>query len=603
MEFRLLGPLEVRRDGSVVAVGGAKQRALLTILLLHANEVVSRDRLIDELWSDRALGTSGATLDHQVSRLRKALAPAEMISTRPGGYMLEVEDERIDAFRFERLLEDGRRANLARKPSEASAALESALALWRGEALAEFAYQSFARVEAERLEELRLVANEELFDARLALGQRHMLVSEIESLAAKHPLRERLHAQLMLALYRSGRQAEALGVYTDVRRRLVDELGLEPGPELQRLEQAILRQDATLDAVSRSRAMWAPKTLVAALALVATAGAAAVGVLVAQGGRRAPMRDQSRSATRCRFSQRRVARCSIRLRYRLPCTPGSAWGLSGTSPSRVSSARSTPSAETAWSDRERGSDSVRAGVHRKRGLGHRLHVAHGGADRSEPGRRDEAVQAARVTAAVLPGERNGRHRRGSGSIWVGQGTDNPSRVYRVDPETGDVQKTIVIPEGGAGATFGHGAVWVAGGVKGRLSRIDPHTNAVTVPSTDFGQWMLRRRRGWVRLGSGRRHDLEDEPGRQGCEQHEARRHRHGSPVRGRSGVGVGRGCRNRCPGRSDDGRNEDVQSRPRRFGRRRSRRCPRSQCPVRWSGRDRRSERRRGQSRTEERHP
>src|SRR5215203_3031651 len=223
MEFRLLGPVEAVRDHRPLPLGGAKPRALLAFLVLHANEVVSRDRLIEALWPERAPDTADHSLDVQVSRLRKALAPDELLLTRSGGYVLEVEPEAVDASRFERLLEVGRRSNVAGKPEDALRALEAALALWRGDALADLAYEDFARPDAERLDRLRLVATEERIDAELAFGRHDALIAELEALSARHPLRERLLGQLMLALYRAGRQAEALRVYSDARPRLVDE--------------------------------------------------------------------------------------------------------------------------------------------------------------------------------------------------------------------------------------------------------------------------------------------------------------------------------------------------------------------------------------------
>src|SRR5262245_25643167 len=181
MEFRLLGPLEALRDGNPVPIGGAKQRALLALLLLHANEVVSRDRVIEDLWADAPAGSAGHSLNVQISRLRKALEPDGLLVTRAGGYVVEVEPEQIDARRFERLLEEGRQANRNGRPAEALASLEDALELWRGGALAEFAYEPFARAEVERLEELRLVAIEEQIDAELTLGRHDTLVPELEA--------------------------------------------------------------------------------------------------------------------------------------------------------------------------------------------------------------------------------------------------------------------------------------------------------------------------------------------------------------------------------------------------------------------------------------
>jgi ABC-type transport system substrate-binding protein/DNA-binding SARP family transcriptional activator len=285
MEFRLLGPVEALRDGAALPLGGAKQRALLALLLLHANEVVSRDRLIDELWRERPPGTAEHSLDVQVSRLRKVFEPDEPLLTRSGGYLLQVDPDCVDARRFERLLEEGRRANAAREPELALAALEEALALWRGGALGDLAYEPFARAEAERLDGLRLVATEERIDAELALGHHQRLVPELEALAAKHQLRERLRGQLMLALYRAGRHAEALRVYSDTRKRLVAELGLEPGEALRELEQAILRQDPALALPPRGIAkLRRRRTLLGAVALAAAGGVASAAVLLSQGG-------------------------------------------------------------------------------------------------------------------------------------------------------------------------------------------------------------------------------------------------------------------------------------------------------------------------------
>jgi len=245
MEFRLLGPLEVVEDGRAVAVGGRQPRRLLALLLLHTNEVVSADRLIDELWEGRPPATAPNTMQVHVSKLRKAL-PGAALRTRPPGYVLEVDAERVDVRRFERLVRDGRAAAVRGDAGAGVALLDEALGLWRGPALAEFAFESFARPEITRLDELRLVAREERFDAALALGRHAELVGELEALVSENPLRERLRGQLMLALYRSGRQAEALAAYRDAREALVEGLGIDPSPQLQQLEHAILVQDPSL---------------------------------------------------------------------------------------------------------------------------------------------------------------------------------------------------------------------------------------------------------------------------------------------------------------------------------------------------------------------
>ncbi len=237
MEFRILGPLEVVENGRQLDVGGAKQRALLAILLLHANEVVSTDRLIDALWEDDAPETGRKALQVYVSQLRKTLGK-DRITTRSPGYRLQVEPEELDLSRAQRLLQDG----------EAT----EALALWRGPALADFAYERFAHSEIARLEDLRLACLEERIEGDLAAGRPGQLVGELEALVREHPLRERLRAQLMLALYRSGRQAEALEAYQDARQALVEELGIEPGRSLRELQQAILQQDPALDAEKRA---------------------------------------------------------------------------------------------------------------------------------------------------------------------------------------------------------------------------------------------------------------------------------------------------------------------------------------------------------------
>jgi len=253
MEFRILGPLEVH-DGAVpVAVPGAKERALLADLLVHAGRVVAADRLIEDLWGERPPGNPVNTLQGRVSALRRALGPvAARLATRPPGYRLDVDPEQVDAARFERLVADADRA-AARDPARALGLLAEALGLWRGPALAEFADRPWAQAEAARLEELRLAAVELRAELRLAAGRHGELVGELEALVATHPLRERPRGQLMLALYRSGRQADALRAYRETRAVLAEELGIDPSPELQRLHQAILTQDPALDAVPDGR--------------------------------------------------------------------------------------------------------------------------------------------------------------------------------------------------------------------------------------------------------------------------------------------------------------------------------------------------------------
>jgi DNA-binding SARP family transcriptional activator len=250
MDFRILGPLEVDDDGRPVELGGARQRALLTLLLLRRGEVVAVDQLIEGLYGGRPPPSAAKSLQAHVSRLRKAL-PGGRLHTRGPGYLLQVAPEEVDADRFSRRCESGRSALRTGDVELAERDLSEALALWRGPALADMVYEEFAQPEIARLEELRLACFEDLTEARLAAGRDGELVSELERLVDEHPTRERLRGQLMLALYRCGRQADALASYQEARRALVDELGIEPGRVLQDLERAILNQDPSLDAVVR----------------------------------------------------------------------------------------------------------------------------------------------------------------------------------------------------------------------------------------------------------------------------------------------------------------------------------------------------------------
>jgi DNA-binding SARP family transcriptional activator len=245
MEIRILGPLEVSDDGRVVELGAGRQRALLALLALHVPEIVATDRLIEELWGGSPPPTAAKALQNLVSQLRRSLG-ADSIATRPPGYSLRLDADDLDARRFERLAAEGHRL-LEEDPGRARQTLLEALGLWRGRALADFAYEDFAQSKIMRLEELRLGAIEDRIDADLATGRATELVPELEPLVSAHPLRERLRGQLMLALYRSGRQADALEVYRSGRRLLDQELGLKPDDELQRLERAILNHDPLLE--------------------------------------------------------------------------------------------------------------------------------------------------------------------------------------------------------------------------------------------------------------------------------------------------------------------------------------------------------------------
>jgi DNA-binding SARP family transcriptional activator/WD40 repeat protein len=247
-QFRVLGPLEVSYDGAPVRLGGERQRSLLALLLTHANQLVTTERLIEQLFGADSSQSAANAVHVAVSRLRRALTcgDEEVLVTRPGGYMLAVGPDQLDATRFERLLDEGRHTLAAGDPGTAGVALHEALALWRGPALADLALLDFVAPEARRLDELRLLALMERIDADLALGRHAELVPELEALVAAEPLRERLRQQQMLALYRADRRADALEVYRDTSQMLRDELGLEPTRALQDLERMVLRQDAAL---------------------------------------------------------------------------------------------------------------------------------------------------------------------------------------------------------------------------------------------------------------------------------------------------------------------------------------------------------------------
>ena len=251
LDFRVLGPLEVVGDQGAVPLAKGKARAALGVLLIHANEVVATDRLIDDIWGAHPPATATKSVHVYVSQLRRNLG-ADTIVTRAPGYELRLERGQLDLYRFERLRQEATHA----EPAVAAARLREALGLWRGPPFADFTYDAFAQATIARLEELRLCVLEECIAAELELGRHAELVGELATLAQEHPLRERIRAAQMLALYRSGRQAEALAAYQSTRRALVDALGIEPGRALHDLERDILTQDPGLDFVPAANAYW-----------------------------------------------------------------------------------------------------------------------------------------------------------------------------------------------------------------------------------------------------------------------------------------------------------------------------------------------------------
>ena len=251
MRYGILGHLEVYDGTRMVPVAHGRSRLLLAVLLVHADAPVPSEKLIDSLWGETPPPTASRSLYNLVSGLRKALGPERLITHPRGGYQLSLNGDDLDAARFQMLAAGGRDALAAADAEQAARLLRDALELWRGPAFGELAYATVLVAEVARLEELRLVALEDRIDADLALGRHSELVAELDALIVDHPLRERMRGQLILALYRSGRQAEALDVYRDARRALLDELGLEPSEELQGLQRAILDHDPSLAAPPR----------------------------------------------------------------------------------------------------------------------------------------------------------------------------------------------------------------------------------------------------------------------------------------------------------------------------------------------------------------
>jgi DNA-binding SARP family transcriptional activator len=253
VEYLLLGPLEVRDGARRAPLGGVRQRSVLALLLLDANRVVPADRIVDELWGEAPPATAATAVQVYVSRLRKALGH-EAIETRDPGYVVEAGPATLDLLRFETGAAEGRAALAAGDLAGGSARLAAALAEWRGPALVDLLREPFARLAAERLEELRLAALEDRVEADLALGRHADVLDELTAVVAAHPLRERPRSQLMLALYRAGRQADALESYRAGRTELVEAIGIEPSTGLRRLELAILTQDPALELAPSRRA-------------------------------------------------------------------------------------------------------------------------------------------------------------------------------------------------------------------------------------------------------------------------------------------------------------------------------------------------------------
>ena len=430
MRFAVLGPLEVSVDAGPLSLGGRKQRTLLAVLLLRANEVASRDQLVDALWGERPPPSAGDSLDAYLYRLRKLLSHDRLLR-QAGGYLLRVEPGELDADRFEQLAVAASRAAHAGDHDAAVSVLSEALALWRGPAWCDMLDDPGVGAEAQRLDELRLSVLESRIEAELALGGGTALVAELERLVREHPLRERLLCALMVALYRAGRQTDALDTFQSARQRLVDELGLEPGPELHDLQRRILQHDPALEAPRRfllvPGSRGGKSRAVAALLVL---GVVLTGVFVLSSG----ATNQQQTLAGGVSGVVAVQTGSDRLAVATPLagTPGSVTGGGG----------------SVW-------------------------VADPGAQ--EVSRIDASSGV--VVDRILVGAEPGSIVYGGGAIWVAS-TDAPT-VTRIDPTTESVTQKIPLPGANPAAiAYGAGGLWVADSVEKALFEIDPNTDSL-----------------------------------------------------------------------------------------------------------------------------
>jgi YVTN family beta-propeller protein len=508
-EFGILGPLEVSRAGSVLPLGGPRQRAVLALLLLEANRVVSMDRLAEEVWDGHPPDGWATTLQTYVFHLRQALEPdrargavADVLVTRDRGYLLRVDHAHLDAAQFQDAFTAGRAALDAGRFTEAAGTLREALGLWRSGVLADLADYAFTRPEAARLEELRLAALEARIDADLALGRHDELTAELEQLAAEHPLRERLHGQLMLALYRSGRQAEALAAYRRVRDLLAEELGIDPGEPLQRLHASVLAHDPTLDWRTASQApadghrsgtgapiaspaprpsgappvagsrevAWVRQHARRVLAIGSALAVAAVACIVAvarpwEGG---PAGLPANSVGLIDSSGGRVGSpVSVGSPEGLAYGDGSVWAADSTE-GRLS--RINPATYAVIQQIPVGSAPTAVTV-----TGQDVWVTNGG-----DGTVSRINAAANTVVQQIPvGNVPVAIANGRSGVWVANAGDDT--VSRIDPATGTVTKTVQAGGRPDGIAVGPHAVWVANSEDGTISQIDPVTGDVNGP--------------------------------------------------------------------------------------------------------------------------
>ena len=518
IEFRVLGSLEVVDQDGPLALGAPKQRALLAILLVHSGEAVPSDRLIDEIWGEQPPASAVKLVQGYVSNLRKVLGDGVLV-TRGHGYLLQAEAGQVDSNRFQALITDGRRLLASGDARAAGERLREALAMWRGPPLADFAYEPFAQTAIARLQEARLEALEDRIEADLAVGDLAGLVGELEGLVGEHPLRERLQGQLMLALYRSGRQSEALERYRNARRSLVEELGLEPGRALQELERAMLAQDPTLDgpstrhatrgARSRGRGVGRGGLLLAAGGALLLAAAIAAAVVALTGGSRGRTVAANSVAVIDPEANRVVAHISV------GAAPGGigagidgVWvvntddhSISNIDPASRRVVRTVGFGDTVddvaadsralWTvDSTRGVasrvDPTFDDVVDRVVLGNRVFtggnpsvIAVGHAATWVANNASQVVRIAAGGAKVSRidvGNDPSGIALGEGATWVADDADDT--VSRID-SNGVVTAVIPVGPGASGMSVGAGSVWVANTLADTLTRIDPVTGSVT----------------------------------------------------------------------------------------------------------------------------
>jgi len=505
LQFRILGPFEASKGGHTLELPAGKPRALLAVLLLNPGEVVSVDTLVDTLWGDQPPSTAAKNVQGYVARLRRALG-SDVLVTRTPGYAIQVDSGGLDAARFQALVEEARHE----EPAEAADRLREALALWRGPPLADFTYESFVQEEIRRLEDLRLAALEDRIEADLALGRHENVLPELESLVRAHPLRERLQGQLLVALYRCGRQAEALEAYRAARRRFVDELGVEPSPELEGIERAILEHDPSLQAPPRSDR----RAPVPAAPRIGRRGLLAVAGLLVVGGAAALLVTRLSSDTDA-----------------LTAVPNSIGVVEGTKVRAVITGVGEPGgiaygAGAVWivdtaEDLVLRIDPDSRTVDRIP-VGHRpTAVAFGGGQVWVVNQLDRNVsevnpQALKQVGTIQVGNGASAIAYGHGSVWVANATDyslsrinvarakvvatirlagvpagiaagqrgmwvtsnSTGQLLLVDPQENKVSQSIPIGNGPRGVAVGGGSVWVANEPDGTVSRLDPRTGRV-----------------------------------------------------------------------------------------------------------------------------